>query len=438
MSARAIAARIVQAVLDRGRSLDAALADFPKRDALAQELAYGVARHAETLNAIAARLLDRQIKDADRDLHALILVGLYQLFFQRIAPHAAVDETVKAAKAIGKPWASGLVNAVLRAALRTQSSIRADVERDVRLRFSLPAWLLDRLRADWPADWEAIARASLVRPPMSLRVNARHITRAAYLAALADAGLAAAPIPVTEQGIALATPCPVAMLPGFADGWVSVQDGAAQLAAPLLEIPAKARVLDAAAAPGGKACHILERHPDCTLVAADVDEGRLARVQENLSRLHLSAALVRGDAARPTSWWDDKHFDRILVDAPCSGTGVIRRHPDIKVHRRPSDITALAKAQGGMLDGLWPLLAPGGKLLYVTCSILPAENDAVVAAFLDRTPDARTSGAPLSWAHAREHGVQILPGEHGPGNSGPTEQGMDGFYFSLIEKVSEQ
>lgn len=438
MSARAIAARIVQAVLDRGRSLDAALADFPKRDALAQELAYGVARHAETLNAIATRLLDRPIKDADRDLHALILVGLYQLFFQHIAPHAAVDETVKVVKAIGKPWASGLVNAVLRAALRTQANIRADMERDPRLRFSLPAWLLDRLRADWPEDWEAIAHASLARPPMSLRVNARHLTRDAYLAALTDAGMAAAPIPETEHGVTLAMPCPVAMLPGFADGWVSVQDGAAQLAAPLLDMPANARVLDAAAAPGGKACHILERHPDCTLVAVDVDEGRLARVQENLSRLHLSATLVHGDAAQPASWWDGRHFDRILLDAPCSGTGVIRRHPDIKVHRRESDIAALAKAQGEMLDGLWPLLAPGGKLLYVTCSILPAENDAVVAAFLARTPDAHASGSPLSWAHATGHGAQILPGERGPGNGGPIEQGMDGFYFSLIEKVSGQ
>jgi 16S rRNA (cytosine967-C5)-methyltransferase len=438
MNARATAARIVQAVLDRGRSLDAALADFPKRDALVQELAYGVARYAETLNAIAARLLDRPIKDADRDLHALILVGLYQLFFQRIAPHAAVDETVKATKAIGKPWASGLVNAVLRAALRTQSTIRADVERDPRLRFSLPAWLLDRLRTDWPADWEAIAHASLARPPMSLRVNARRMTREAYLAALADAGMAAAPIPETEQGITLAAPCPVAMLPGFADGWVSVQDGAAQLAAPLLDIPAGARVLDAAAAPGGKACHILERHPDCTLVAVDVDEGRLTRVQENLSRLHLSATLVQGDATRPASWWDGRHFDRVLLDAPCSGTGVIRRHPDIKIHRRASDIAALALTQGEMLDGLWPLLAPGGKLLYVTCSILPAENDAVVGAFLARTPDARSSGPLLPWAHGRECGAQILPGERGPGNTGPAEQGMDGFYFSLLEKIPAQ
>lgn len=435
MSARATAARIVQAVLDRGRSLDAALADFPKRDALVQELAYGVARHAETLNAIAARLLDRPVKDADRDLHALILVGLYQLFFQRIASHAAVDETVKAVKAIGKPWASGLVNAVLRNALRTQSSIRAEVERDSRLRFSLPAWLLDRLRADWPADWEAIAHASLARPPMSLRVNARHMTRDAYLAALADAGMAAAPIPETEHGITLATPCPVATLPGFADGWVSVQDGAAQLAAPLLDVPANARVLDAAAAPGGKACHILERHPDCTLLAMDVDEGRLARVQENLARLHLSATLVQSDATQPASWWDGRRFDRILLDAPCSGTGVVRRHPDIKIHRRASDIAELARTQGEMLAGLWPLLAPGGKLLYVTCSILPAENDAVIAAFLARTPDARVSVPPLAWARAREHGVQILPGEHGPDNRGPTDQGMDGFYFSLLEKV---
>jgi 16S rRNA (cytosine967-C5)-methyltransferase len=425
MNARAIAARVVQSVLDGGRSLDTALAEFPRRDALVQELAYGVTRHAETLDAIAERLLDRPVKDADRDLHALILVGLYQIFYQRIAPHAAVDETVKATSALRKSWARGLVNAVLRAALRQQSEIRADIERDPRLRFSLPAWLLDRWQADWPQDWEAIARASLARPPMALRVNARQVTRDAYLAALAAADMAATPIAGTENGITLVTPCPVSMLPHFADGWVSVQDGAAQLTAPLLDVPRNARVLDAAAAPGGKACHILERHPDCTLVAVDVDEGRLARVRENLARLHLSATVVRGDAAQPASWWDGGRFDRILLDAPCSGTGVIRRHPDIKIHRRASDIAHFARTQGDMLDSLWPLLAPGGKLLYVTCSILPAENDAVIAAFLARTADARAIAPALPGSHAGQLGAQILPGENS----------MDGFYFSLITKA---
>lgn len=425
MNARAIAARVVQAVLDHGRSLDAALADSPKRDALTQELAYGTIRHALLLDAMAARLLDRPVKDADRDIHALILVGLYQLSYQRIAPHAAVDETVGAVRALGKPWARGLVNAVLRASLRAQDTVRAAIETDTALRFSLPAWLLDRVRADWPTHWEAIAQASLQRPPMSLRVNAREIAREPYLAKLSETGIAATPIAETGQGITLATPCAVTMLPGFADGWVSVQDGGAQLAAALLDVPANARVLDAAAAPGGKACHLLERHPDCALVALDVDADRLVRVRENIARLHISASVLQGDAAHPDAWWDGRHFDRILLDAPCSGTGVIRRHPDIKVHRRASDIVALARRQGQMLDGLWPLLARGGKLLYVTCSILSEENDAVMTAFVARTPDAHAREVALAAAHARPIGVQVLPGE----------SGMDGFYFALLEKT---
>jgi 16S rRNA (cytosine967-C5)-methyltransferase len=429
MNARASAARVVHAVLDHGRSLDAALAEYPQRDALTQELAYGTIRHALWLDAMAARLLDRPIKQTDRDIHALILVGLYQLSYQRIAAHAAVDETVNAVRELGKPWARGLVNAVLRASLR--SSLRAKptptpaLESDPALRFSLPAWLLDQMRADWPGHWESIAGASLQRPPMSLRVNARVSSREVYLAKLNEAGIEATPITETEQGITLTTPCAVTRLPGFAEGWVSVQDGGAQLAAPLLDVPANARVLDAAAAPGGKACHLLESHPDCELVALDVDADRLVRVRENFTRLHVSATVMLGDATTPAAWWDGQAFDRILLDAPCSGTGVIRRHPDIKVHRRKSDIAVLARQQGLMLDGLWPLLARGGKLLYVTCSILSEENHVAMTAFLTRTPDAREVPVRLTAAQTCPVGVQVLPGE----------SGMDGFYFALVEKT---
>jgi 16S rRNA (cytosine967-C5)-methyltransferase len=286
--------------------------------------------------------------------------------------------------------------------------------------------LLQDVRADWPDDWPAICAANNARPPMTLRVNRQKTTRADYLATLAGSGMPATPVAHTQDGLTLDQPVPVSALPGFHAGLVSVQDGAAQLAAILLDAQPGEQILDACAAPGGKACHILECTPAVRLVAVDHDAIRMQRVSQNLTRLGQSATLITGDAATPEAWWQGPAFDRILLDAPCSATGVIRRHPDIKHHRTQQDLVELQRTQARLLDALWPWLTPGGKLLYVTCSILTMENEHQMRDFLARHGDAVGEPLALSWAHATGHGVQILPGE----------QGMDGFYYASVRKVS--
>ncbi|MBI5612417.1 MAG: 16S rRNA (cytosine(967)-C(5))-methyltransferase RsmB, partial [Gammaproteobacteria bacterium] len=287
------------------------------------------------------------------------------------------------------------------------------------------AWLLARLQQAWPQHWQAILAANNERPPLTLRVNLSKLARADYLEKLTAAGLAARPHAGIDSALTLATPCAVTDLPGFAAGEVSVQDGAAQLAAVWLDARPGERVLDACAAPGGKACHVLERAA-VELVAVDRDGARLERLRQNLRRLHLAAEVIAADAAEPAGWWDGRSFQRILLDAPCSGSGVIRRHPDIKLHRRPGDLERLACGQARLLAGLWPLLAPGGKLLYVTCSILPEENDDPVARFLVEHADAVPVALAADLGHARPIGVQLLPGEHE----------LDGFYYACLQKRS--
>jgi 16S rRNA (cytosine967-C5)-methyltransferase len=419
---------VVQAVLDDGRSLTAALDPSTERRladaALVQELAYGSLRWTFQLDAWLSALMPKPLKAKDRDIHALLLVGLYQLAHLRVAPHAAVSETVSAVDALGKPWAKRLVNGVLRNFLRLSADARTAALRTPSAIYNHPDWLLQELRGAWPDHWQDICRANDARPPMTLRVNQRQLTRDAYLATLRAQGLDADPVPHTDGGLVLRLPMAVDKLPGFRAGQVSVQDGAAQLAAALLDAAPGMRVLDACAAPGGKTAHLLERSPDLHLVAIDQDAARLQRVQDNLARLGLAAHLVCGDAGDPAAWWDGQAVDRILLDAPCSATGVIRRHPDIKHHRTPTDILQLASSQARLLDGLWPLLAPGGKLLYVTCSILPEENELQLRAFLARQPAAAVAPLALSWAHATGTGYQILPGE----------QDMDGFFFACLHK----
>ena len=432
MNPRLAAARALAAVLSGKASLNSSLpAQLDKVEArdrgLTQDLAFGTARWQPRLSALAERLLQKPFKSADADVNALMLVGLYQLFYTRVPEHAAIGETVGCADKLKKPWAKGLLNAVLRRAQREGQEIFAELERDPVVRTAHPRWLQKSLKAFWPEQWEAICAANNAHPPMILRVNRRHHSRDAYLGLLRDAGIEAAPCQFSRDGIVLAEACDVRNLPGFDQGWISVQDEAAQLAADLLELAPGQRVLDACCAPGGKTCHLLEAEDKLAgVVAIDLEAKRLTRVRENLDRLGLDAQLIACDARDTASWWDGKGFQRILLDAPCSATGVIRRHPDIKLTRQADDIAALASLQGELLDALWPTLEVGGMLLYATCSTLPTENTEVIAAFLDRTPGARELDLATDAGIRQPHGRQLLA----------QEGGHDGFYYAKLIKIA--
>ncbi|MGE6823229.1 16S rRNA (cytosine(967)-C(5))-methyltransferase RsmB [Pseudomonas soli] len=432
MNPRLAAARALAAVLSGKASLNSSLpAQLDKveeRDrGLTQDLAFGTARWQPRLDLLAAQLLQKPFKAADADVQALLLVGLYQLFYSRIPAHAAIGETVGCADKLKKPWAKGLLNAVLRRAQREGEALLADMERDPVVRTAHPRWLQKSLKAFWPEQWEAICAANNAHPPMILRINRRHHGRDAYLALLAEAGIGASACQYSRDGIVLAEACDVRGLPGFAEGWVSVQDEAAQLSADLLELAPGQRVLDACCAPGGKTCHLLEAEPGLAhMVAIDLEAKRLTRVRENLDRLKLDAELIACDARDTASWWDGKPFQRILLDAPCSATGVIRRHPDIKLTRQADDIPALAALQGELLDALWPTLEVGGMLLYATCSSLPTENTEVIDAFLARTPGARELDLATEAGLRQPHGRQLLA----------QEGGHDGFYYAKLIKIA--
>lgn len=426
--ARAAAARLIAAVVHDGRSLSqlgpqslATLADERDR-AFVQACAYGVLRSLFSLRARLTELMPKPLRGKDSDIEALLLAGLYQLCAMRLPSHAAVSATVAAARTLGKPWACGLINGVLRQALRTSADSRRPADECVE--FEHPAWLIHRVRQDWPLHWRDMLSAANRQAPLTLRVNQQRCAPRAYLAALHAAGHNATLTAHSECGIRLDTPAPVTSLPHFADGWLSVQDEAAQLAATLLAPPAHARVLDACAAPGGKTAHLLERYPDLDLLALDRDAERLSRLRENLLRLGLDCRIRSGDAAEPASWWDGRFYDRILLDAPCSALGVVRRHPDIRLRRHAADLPLAAVAQIRLLTALWPLLAPGGRLLYCVCSIMPEETDGAIAALLDACPDARSETLSAAWGIATRHGRQILPGD----------DQMDGFYYAVLSK----
>ncbi|HEB95406.1 MAG TPA: 16S rRNA (cytosine(967)-C(5))-methyltransferase RsmB [Sedimenticola thiotaurini] len=426
---RAVAALLL-ARLQQGESLSVLLAGEPRglapRDrALVKALCYGTARWWPQLEALYRVLVRRPLKSRDRDVKALLLLGLHQLQHMRIAPHAALDRTVAAARVLGKPWAAGLVNGVLRRFQREREALLADLEQDPVARWAHPAWLLQAVQRAWPEQWQAVVEAANRQPPMSLRVNLRRIGRDAFLERLQQQGIDARPIATVPSGLVLDQPLEVERLPGFREGLVSVQDGGAQLAAGLLAPEPGQRVLDACAAPGGKTGHLLESAPDgVEVTAVEIDPARLQRIRENLERLGLTAEVCQGDAARPAGPWAQRRYQRILLDVPCSATGVIRRHPDIKLLRRASDIGPLTELQARILDAVWPLLEPGGRLLYATCSLLPEENQQQVESFLRRRPDARERPISADWGHACGSGRQILPGEGG----------MDGFYYACIEK----
>lgn len=432
LSARLVANRAVTQVLRDGRNLPDALDNLLKRvpaerdRALAQAMAYGVLRWYWQLDWLLSQLLRSPLKKRDADLQAALLLGLYQLQEMRIPDHAAVAETVNLAGQLKKAWAKKLINGVLRNFLRQREALMARLQQHDVARTAHPAWLLTQLQQDWPQHWETITTANNRNPPMTLRVNATRYDRSSYQARLAENGIGATAAPYSEAGLTLAEPLPVERLPDFAQGVVSVQDAAAQLAAQLLDAQPGERVLDACAAPGGKTAHIRERQPRLAeLVALDLSAERLQRVEENLHRLGLQATCVLGDASQPAGWWNHQSFDRILLDAPCSASGVIRRHPDIKLLRRAEDLPPLVKLQDQILTALWPLLKPGGKLLYATCSVLKQENSQQIQRFLATHTDARLVPITASWGLDQQVGRQILPGE----------EGMDGFFYACIHKA---
>jgi len=434
---RGLAARAVARVLVEGRTLDVAL-QLPEMDSLAaadraqvRALAYGATRWHHRHRRLLGELLHRPSARLEPELEALLSVGLFQVLDAAQPDYAAVSATVAAARWLGRSRATGLVNAALRRMQRERTPLLAAALAADDGRYSCPSWLIDRLRSDWPRDWQPVLEASLQAPPLWLRVNRLRRDPAEYRAELATAGIESTASPELPFALRLARATPVAGIPGFLAGEVSVQDVAAQVAGLLLDVAPGMRVLDACAAPGGKATQLLELAAgEIDLLALDHDATRLVRVGENLERLGLRATTVCADAREPSSWWDGRPFDRILVDVPCSGTGVIRRHPDIKLLRRPGDIGPLAGRQRAILDAVWPLLTRGGQLLYVSCSILSAENTAVVGAFLAAHPQARLERiAPATlpdWLRPLpDAGWQSLPGA----------ADTDGLYYALMTRA---
>ena len=367
-------------------------------------------------------LVTHPLKDAD--IQALLVLGLVQLEIMKLPDYAAVAATVDATRAMGKPKFSGLANALLRRWLRERETHLARLDSDIATRTAHPSWLIDAIARDYPRDVETILSANNVEASIWLRVNPRRTTRAQLVEGFAEAHIACDIVQALPHALVLQESRDVTTLPGYADGAFSVQDGAAQHAAVLLDVRDGMRILDACAAPGGKTAHLLEL-ADANVVALDKDSARLDRVRENLDRLGLRCELLTGDAADTSKWWDGVAFDRILLDAPCSATGIIRRQSDIKLHRRESDISALVATQARILGALWPLLKRGGRLVYATCSILAAENARQIDAFLKRHADARTLPLDLGW-HASGAGMQNLPGE----------SGMDGFFYAVVEKYN--
>ncbi|MDE2155601.1 MAG: 16S rRNA (cytosine(967)-C(5))-methyltransferase RsmB [Xanthomonadaceae bacterium] len=428
---RALAARTLAGVALHGASLREAmerhaprLAD-PRDRALLMALLSEGARWWLRFDAAIDGLLEKSLRHKDPAVHALLVLGLVQLEVLELQDYAAVAATVEATRALKRPQLAGLVNAVLRRWLRERETLLARLDAGPQTRHAHPAWLAAALARDWPEQAEAVMQADNREPPLMLRVNRRRSERQALLEQLHAAGHAAAAHPWLADALVLPHSTDVTRLPGFAEGAFAVQDGAAQVAADLADLNAGLRVLDACAAPGGKACHLLER-ADIDLTALESDAGRAGRIRQNLMRLRLDAKVAVGDAGAPATWWKRQRFDRILVDAPCSATGVLRRRPDVRLHRRESDIAAMQAQQRRILSALWPLLAPGGRLVYITCSLLRAENEAVVAELLAAQADAQAVAFNLPVGRAAAVGWQILPGDGD----------LDGMYYAVLRKQS--
>lgn len=435
---RATAAQILASLLNQQGSLASLLprasddageqALNESQAALLRELCFGTCRWYHQLEGVLQQLLDKPLRKKDTDIHCLLLCGLYQLKFLRLPDYAAINETVDACVVMKKNWAKGLINGVLRQYQRMLADPDQAESDNETMRYSHPGWLIGAVKKAWPDHWQDTLDAANQHPPMTLRINALQTTRDEFLATLVERDIQAQPGALTDSAVYLAQGRPVHDIPGFFDGVVSVQDEASQLIPGLLQLKTDHLVLDACAAPGGKTCHMLERQPDLQhITALDIEPRRLARVQDNLTRLALDMARVTLKAADGTqigSWWDGQMFDRILLDAPCSATGIIRRQPDVKLLRQASDIPRLAALQARLLDALWSTLKPGGVMLYSTCSILPAENADQISAFLTRTTDAEALPIQADWGVSCPVGRQLLPRESAP----------DGFYFAVLRK----
>ncbi|MEH6617848.1 MAG: 16S rRNA (cytosine(967)-C(5))-methyltransferase RsmB [Porticoccus sp.] len=432
MIVRVAAAKVIASVLQDDGSLSTLLPQYAskveERDrGLLQQLCYGTLRYYPRVAAYLNLLLAKPFKAKDQDLEAVLACSLYQLLETRVPPHAAVNEAVATCKALKKIWAKGLVNAVLRRFLRERAELDETLKDNPSFNTAHPDWLSSLWREAWPDKLDDLILANNTQPPMTLRVNRRHLSQEQYLEQLKTAGIDASATPFSHDGITLQSPRDVLTLPGFSKGDVSVQDEAAQLSAQLLELESGQRVLDACCAPGGKTCHILELLDNTgEVVALDIAPNRLERVEENLERLGLQAELIAADAADTNTWWDNKSFDRILLDAPCSATGVIRRHPDVKLLRKPADVAKLAELQLTLLKALWPLLESGGLLLYATCSTLPQENDQVILEFIRPINNVSVEKVAITTGIETPVGRQLLP----------QINGHDGFYYALLRKTA--
>ena len=424
---RLIAVRIMTSLVRDGKSLaellPAAQEQLEVRDAaFLQQLTFGACRTSGWLEAIVTQLLKKPLRNKDTDVRMIIWLALYELGYMRTPDYAVTNSYVDLTKKIKKTWAKGLINATQRQFLRDKQSLTEKAKQISP--YALPGWIESTVRKDWPDQADGLFDALNSRAPLTLRVNTRVTDRDRLMKKLADAGLDSETCQFVSTGIRLIEAPAVTSLPGFAEGEFSVQDQSAQLAAPLLDPKPGERVLDACAAPGGKSCHLLELQPELELHCLDENPERLKRVKQNLTRLDLQANIICADAADPNSWWDNKPYDAVLLDAPCSALGVLRRHPDIRLLRRQSDLRDLSQRQLGLMQSVWPLLKPGGRLIYATCSVLKRENEDCVGRFMEQMPDVSETQISADWGVAVSHGRQILPGQ----------DQADGFYYAVLHK----
>jgi 16S rRNA (cytosine967-C5)-methyltransferase len=424
---RLLAVRALGEVLDEGKNLSDCAAlkgeNDPRNLAQARHLAYGVLRWQVALAWLEAQLLSKPLKQKDSDISGLLWLGMFQLWQDRTPDHAAINETTECARSLGKSWAVNMVNAVLRRFQREQVQWLEKLAK-VPEHWAHPPWLQTAIKNDWPQDWQYILDANNQPPPLWVRVNTQRATLAGVEASLSEAGFTVQRHEFAPEALLVSPAAAVNELPGFSEGYFSVQDAAAQLAVHLLDVQPGMRVLDACAAPGGKTCHLLEQHKDIDLIAVERYDNRLKRVQENLDRLHLQCELKAADATDTASWWDGKAFDRILLDAPCTAIGVIRRHPEIRHLRQANQVQEAVNLQQSLLGQLWSTLAPGGMLLYATCSLIRDENSNQINNFLSENRDAEEVQIEADWGQNQPYGRQILPGE----------RDMDGFYYACLRK----